>query len=290
MFTPSSRHPGKQALLSQQDIEFVLDLAESCGRLAAQMRESVNISEKDDPGDLVTDADLALSKILLKELSQRFPADMLVSEEGDPSELASPRKAQRTWYIDPIDGTDNYVNQDGQYAVMLGLLVDGKAHFGCVQSPAKSLTYFGGPDYGCWRRNAGDSGSSRAIKAKPPGEKIDLPVRLMIGYRDRRRSPWVEELPDLKLVSAGSVGLKVARILEDEADLFIHLSGKLKYWDTVGPVAIALAANLEACDIEKGELEFPENEYRHLHTVLIGRPGSLSWAEAQIASRLKAQE
>lgn len=283
---PSSSHSGTSQVLSEQEIEFLFTLAERCGALAAQMRESVKITEKSDPGDLVTSADLALSDILLHELGKRFPSDLLISEEGSVEELTRQRNS-RTWYLDPIDGTDNYVSNDGQYAVMIGLLLDGKPHFGCVSAPAQGVTFFGGPAYGCWKRKQGQ-------KAQKVGSKYDTdmgsPVRLMIGYRDRKRNKWVEQLPEIKLVSAGSVGLKVAKILDDEADIFVHLSGKLKYWDTAGPAAIALAAGLEAASLLDEQLDFPSGQFRHTGAVILGLPGSSNWAREKLGPNVLVEE
>jgi 3'(2'), 5'-bisphosphate nucleotidase len=273
--------------LAEQEIQFLCSLAEHCGKMAADMRASVGVHEKAGPTDLVTDADLAVSTFLLKELSARFPKDFLISEEEIPPD--SPNSSQRVWYIDPIDGTDNYVSGDGQYAVMLGLLVNGKPHFGCVHSPANNITYYGGPGYGSWMRTTGKGTVSDAEAFNPVFEgDMEMPVRLMMGFRDRKKNPWVVNLSGMKLISAGSVGLKVAKVINDEADLFVHLSGKLKYWDTVGPVAIALAAGLEVGTLEHDDLKYPLDEVRHPSTIVIGRRGCVAWARNVIGKRFFA--
>jgi 3'(2'), 5'-bisphosphate nucleotidase len=281
---PTESSPAGTPLpLAEQEIQFICKLAEHCGNLAAEMRASVSIHEKDEPQDLVTDADLALSALLVKELSERFAHDLIVSEEAVPEDLSSnasgrsPRNPGRIWYVDPIDGTDNYVKGDGQYSVMLGLLIDGQPHFGCVHSPAHGVTYYGGPVYGSWKRAPNCAGSKFnagfASKFKPP-------VRLMMGSRDRRSNPWLQDLSGVEIVSSGSVGLKVAKVIKDEADVFVHLSGKLKYWDTAGPIAIALGAGLEAGTLKEDSVNYPLAEVRHPASVVIGRPGSIAWARS----------
>jgi len=277
----SSSPAADKALLAEQEIKYICNLAEHCGKLAADMRAGVGVREKTEPHDLVTDADLAVSTLLLKELSKRFPKDFLISEEDVPEDIDT--QNSRIWYIDPIDGTDNYVNGDGQYAVMIGLLHKGQPHFGCVHSPANKVTYFGGPAYGSWIREPG--GEEEEFKLSDSGE-IEMPIRLMMGNRDRKNFPWVAQLSGMKLVTAGSVGLKVARVIRGDADLFIHLSGKLKYWDTVGPIAIALAAGLEAGTLQQDEIPYPLADVKHPQTIIIGRRGSLKWARNTIANRL----
>lgn len=279
MPNPSSPATGP-ALLAEQEIQYVCNLAEHCGKIAKDMRQSVGVKEK-APHDLVTDADLAVSEILLAELGKRFPHDFMVSEEAVPEIINF--RSRGIWYIDPIDGTDNYVNGDGQYAVMIGLLVGGRPHFGCVYAPAHGVTYYGGPNYGAWVR---EKGAKSAVEFKPNFQNpMGPPVRLMMGSRDKLAHPWVKNLPGSKLISAGSVGLKVAKVINDEADLFVHLSGKLKYWDTVGPVAIALAAGLEAGTLDYPDVPYPLQEVKHQHSIIIGRKGSLSWSRTEIGSR-----
>ena len=283
---PIARTPHElPAPLAMQEIQFICNLAEYAGNLAANMRASVGIKEKTGPGDLVTDADVALSKLLMNELGARFPNDFFISEEevlgeGLTSHLNT--KNRRTWLIDPIDGTDNYVNGDGQYAVMIGLLLDGKPHFGCVSSPAMGITFYGGPAYGAWYRQLGMK--PKSLAAEFPDD-LEPPIRLMMGWRDRKNNPWVFNLPGVKIIAAGSVGIKVAKVILDEADLFVHLSGKLKFWDTAGPVAIALGAGMEVGTFETDYLDFPLPEIRHKETVIIGRPGSLEWSRKTLGKQ-----
>ena len=130
-----------EAVLSKADIDYVSDLTQEAGALAASMREGVFIEEKTGPDDKVTAADFTLSKLLVTNLHKRFPNDKIVSEEDD----AKDGFTNRLWLIDPIDGTDNYIRNDGQWSVMVGLLIDLKPVFGWVMAPANMTLYFGGP-------------------------------------------------------------------------------------------------------------------------------------------------
>jgi 3'(2'), 5'-bisphosphate nucleotidase len=270
-------------LLSESEIDFVCDLAKRAGDLAASMRETVDIRQKSGPHDLITDADLALSELILKEMGERFPGDFVISEEAQPSERLQEHLKQenhRTWLIDPIDGTDNYVQGDGQYSVMIGLLMNGEAHFGCIYGPATKATYYGGPAFGSWKRVA----DSQATQYKEETERsFAPPVRIMMGWRDSQTYPWVKKLKEVQSISSGSVGLRVAKILEDEADLYVHLSGKLKLWDTAGPVALALASGLEVGTLECDMLNFPLPEIKHSCPVIIGRKGALTWSRKTLS-------
>lgn len=264
--------------LTQEDISFVSDLVQQAGHLAAQMREGVDIRNKAEEQDKVTAADIALSKLLVTALSERFAPDVIVSEEDDVHAL---RKSERAWLIDPIDGTDNYIRNDGQYVVMVGVLIDAKPIFGWVFAPATNTLYLGGPQYGAWKQRPGEDAF---MFAPLPVISQDPCLRVAMGGRDRVSHPWVKEHPKVEIIKVGSIGLKVAKILEGEADMFVHLSGKLKIWDTAGPSAIALGAGLDVGGMDSDELLFPSMSVRHECSVIVGRPGSLLWSRRNLQS------
>jgi len=269
-------------ILSDNQIQLVLDLACRAGRLAMEMRQDISISEKTGPRDLVTSADIALSEMLVKTLKEEFPDASVISEEDPNIECDK----DLVWIIDPIDGTQNYIQQDGQYSVMIGLLQNLKPIFGVVFEPEHDNLYYGGTKMGAWKIKTSTNQKSKLQANSSPdifSESENLSkTRLMMGHRDRKNHPWVEDLEYINFVQFGSIGLKVARILENKADLFVHLAGKLKVWDTAGPAAIAIAAGLEVGTMNEDTLSFPLPEVFHRHPVIIGREGSLSWCRKTI--------
>lgn len=269
-------------ILGEDKIQSVLDLACNAGYLAMEMREGITIEEKTGPRDLVTSADIALSELIVKTLKKEFPQTSIISEEDPEINCDN----ELVWVIDPIDGTQNYILQDGQYSVMIGLLQNLKPVFGCVFEPEHSNLYYGGPFMDAWKIKTNTNEKTRLqarLDSDIFGEGDTLSkTRLMMGHRDRKKHPWVEDLDYINFVQFGSIGLKVARILENRADLFVHLAGKLKVWDTAAPAAIALAAGLEVGTMNEDTLLFSLPEVYHKHPVIIGRKGSLSWCRKTI--------
>ncbi len=266
--------------LTTDDIEYVCNLVFQAGHLAVTMREGVGIKEKSEPHDLVTEADMAISHMLVKGLNERFENAVIISEEDEDHRRDD--LSGRVWLIDPIDGTDNYVKNDGQYCVMVGVLQNLKPAFGWVFGPAREAVYFGGPNVGLWKRLPdGTKQTIHPVNQLPNQDK----ARLVIGSRDRKNNPWIAEVPEIDFVVSGSIGMKVVKILEDEADIYVHLSSKLKAWDTAGPVSIALAAGMDVGSLDSDQFHFPLPKILHEHSVIIGRPGSLSWSRKHLAPR-----
>lgn len=266
--------------LTQDDIAFVCELTQEAGILAASMREGVEIQEKTGPQDRVTAADFELSRLLVKALTNRFPNDTIVSEEDDVHS-SSPRSS-RVWLIDPIDGTDNYIKNDGQWSVMVGLVVNLKPVFGWVFAPANMTIYYGGPGYGAFKKQF----KHEATRFEPlPELGIEESARIIMGFRDRTSHPWVKEHPKVVLVKGGSIGLKVAKVLEGSADIFVHLSGKLKTWDTAGPAALAMGNALDVGTLDHDVLDFPADTVLHAVPVVVGRPGALEWSRKYLRAQ-----
>lgn len=269
-----------EAPLTDTEIEIVERLARESGRIALDMRNGVGVMTKTGPNDLVTDADLTISKKLTAALKEAFPNDLVVSEEDkhpSPNDVTQhPAVSQkRVWLIDPIDGTENYIKNDGQYTTMIGLLVNGAPAFGCIFQPSTETLFWGGTEYGAWKK----IGNEPAVKYTPSRRLLDkMPIRLMMGWSDRRKFPWVMSLPHVRFVPSESLGLKILKILEDEGDLFVSLTGRVKLWDTCAPAAIAMGGAIEVGTADGDPLPYPVPLAQHGSSVIIGRPGAISWA------------
>lgn len=272
--------------LSAADIAFVVELAQSAGALAVTMRSDATVEEKTSPTDLVTSADKALSDLLMKALAERFPGDVVLSEEAPW--LNTP-DGRRRWIIDPIDGTKYYVDGSGKYCIMIGLEQDGREVFGCFAIPAHNETLFGGPGLGAYRIVAtGENGTSVAHKAAVPDlldRGDDKPVRVLISKNDLAANGWVANLAGIEIVTASSIGIDVWELLTGRADVFVHIRPTLGYWDTAAPGAVAQGLGFDVGTDGSDAIEYGYTTSKHTPHIVIGKRGSLAWWREQ----LKAQ-
>ncbi|NMF85074.1 inositol monophosphatase family protein [Nodosilinea sp. P-1105] len=263
--------------LSQSEISAINQLLVSAGNYAlAQSRQSFQVFEK-GIDDYVTTVDQALDQKLLSGFQQLFPEDGVITEENQATARQFRQDYRRLWFIDPIDGTDDFIGGRANYAVMVGLVVDGVPQVGWIYAPVHHQLVWGGPDWGLFQQHGGEE-PQPLVPREPP--LVDgQPWALVIGDKDERRfgQAIAARLPQVNFVSLGSFGLKVLAVITGQAGLYIYLNGRVKLWDTTGPLALAQAAGLICCDLAGNPIWFDEaavdpDTLIHRQPIVVGWP------------------
>lgn len=126
---------------SQADVALAADVVGEAGLLALTMRRKGLASEqKTSISDVVTAADRAAEALVMRRLLEHCPDDAVLGEEG----ASRPGTTGRTWVIDPVDGTYNFVQGLDWWCSALALEVDGDPVLGAVHHPVSDTTYVGG--------------------------------------------------------------------------------------------------------------------------------------------------
>ena len=201
----------------------------------------------DDGGEgPVSAADLAVNQWLLDGLAAAFPsADWtLLSEETAKEQLreGEPLEAEWLWILDPLDGTKDFLQGTGEYAVHLALVRGQRPVLGVVLLPEAEELWFGVVGDGSWCEDRrGERSPVRFSERSALSELILVASR---SHRDDRLEQLIGALALGGSHAVGSVGCKVATILRGETDLYISLSGRSapKDWDMAAPEAVLLAA------------------------------------------------
>lgn len=263
--------------LRPSDCYAIRHLMTVCGDYARQQAQiGFQVFEK-GVDDYVTTVDRALDEKLLRGLQALFPEDGVITEENRATVRQFQASRQRLWFVDPIDGTDDFIHGRPNYAVMVGQLRDGQPQAGWIYAPAHGKLYWGSQEQGLfWQQGDGSPQPLRPVN--PPlvsGQRWNL----VIGDKDRQRygDGLVRHLPGMAFVSLGSFGLKVLQVITGQAGLYIYLNGRVKLWDTVGPLALAQAAGLVCCDLDGKPLRFTEPQVdpdtvTHRQPILVGWP------------------
>ncbi len=132
-----------------KELSLALELAKKAGDIALKYWQSqnLNINRKADNTE-VTQSDKECERMLREEIAKIFPDDGFLGEEEGES---SPKKGQRRWIIDPIDGTFPYIKGLEIFATLLALEVDNEIVLGVIHAPASKETYWAQKGQGAFK-------------------------------------------------------------------------------------------------------------------------------------------
>jgi len=200
----------------------------------------------------VSAADLAVNQWLLEGLASAFPQApwTLLSEETAKEQLASrePLASEWLWILDPLDGTRDFLEGSGEYAVHLALVWKQSPVLGLIVLPEMEELWFGllpptpGASGVAWCESVNGARLPPRLSGRQEGGELVLVASR--SHRDGRLEQLLAALPIGSSRAMGSVGGKVATILRGETDVYISLSGKSapKDWDMAAPEAVLRAA------------------------------------------------
>ncbi len=205
------------------------------GLVAGLSRANISLG---DQGDLLA------HNSLVKELMAARPDDAVLSEEG--SQDLGRLDSRRLWIVDPLDGSKDYAYGSSEWAVHVGLCVDGVAVAGAVSLPAMDLVFATG-------ENLGDQA---ALDLQPePTSDQRTPKIVTARSRIHSEGMLLADALDAEVFACGSAGVKAMLVVHGAADAYVHSSG-LYEWDVCAPAAVAQAVGLHVSDIHGRPLEF----------------------------------
>lgn len=220
--------------MTMSDAELAAHLAETAGRILLEVRQSGVFS----PQALGKAGDQTANQFLVHALRAARPDDGLLSEEMkcDGDRLGK----SRVWIVDPVDGTREYGEARQDWAVHVGLAVDGVASVGAVALPGAGLVLR----------------SDQPGDVPPPAN----PLRMLVSRtRPAAEAVKVAERLGATLVPMGSAGAKAMAVVRGEADIYLHSGGQFE-WDSAAPVAVALAHGLHCSRIDGSPLVYNQED------------------------------
>ena len=224
-------------------IETLAKLADAAGVEIMKIYNSDFEAAQKADASPVTEADEKGEAIILAALKEAFPDIPVLAEEaaaaGNVPELGS-----RFFLVDPLDGTKEFINKNGEFTVNIALVEDGVPTTGVVFAPAIKAMYLGDPENGA-RKLEHEAGATLDFSAATPLKTRPQPEEGLIAVASRsHRSPETDEflgtLKVAELVSAGS-SLKLCLIAEAAADVYPRL-GRTMEWDIGAGQAVLEAA------------------------------------------------
>jgi 3'(2'), 5'-bisphosphate nucleotidase len=213
--------------------------------------------------DPVTEADTRANAYIVDELAKAFPGDGIVAEETE--DRSDALKGGRCWYVDPLDGTKEFVARNGEFSVMLGLAIDGVATAGVVYRPDNDKLYSGVVGDGAYLEHRGVQSALRVSTIASPR---DLRLVVSRSHRNQAVADVVTRLGITQETTSGSVGLKAGLIAEYKADLYVHIADKSSLWDACGPEAVLKAAGGRFTDLRGNPYHYGGMDMRNRNGIL----------------------
>ena len=218
----------------KEELEKAIELVQRAGTIVNEIRKRhFEIVDKGHGQGPVTEADLAVNDFLIKELSQKFPGDLIVSEEASlPKDLLQDR---RVWFVDPIDGTKDFINKSEDWSIMLGMAINARPTLGAIYQPDKDKLYYASEGGGAFMK-MGDT--TTKIKTRSIREIKEAVLVQSRSHFSKKVSHVAEKLGITKVIQQGSIGLKFCTIAEGNADLYLNYSNRCHLWDLCAPEII----------------------------------------------------
>ncbi|MBT5139202.1 MAG: 3'(2'),5'-bisphosphate nucleotidase CysQ [Acidimicrobiaceae bacterium] len=232
------------------DHQLAAALAEQAGALLLELRARLAADDA-APAVLKAEGDRQAHELLMQELTEARPGDAILSEEGKDDKARL--HAQRTWIVDPLDGTREYSEVPRtDWAVHVALVTDNRPVAGAVALPGLGLVL---------------STADVPILA-PTGT---TPARMIVSRsRPPAAATHVADLIGADLVQMGSAGAKAMAVVRGECEIYVHSGGQYE-WDSCAPVAVAAAAGCHVSRLDGSELLYNQDDV-YLPDLIVCRP------------------
>ncbi len=229
---------------------------------ADDKRNIIRNSNEDDP---VTLADLKVNELIIKRINEKYKNinwDILSEENVKISSETFDIKTDWIWVLDPLDGTKDFIQGTGNYAMHLALNFRQKPYIGFVLIPEKNQLWIAdGEKTWCETR---DGSQNQPILLKNRNLQ-EMTLVTSKNHGNEILKNLIHKINFSKVEVMGSIGCKIASIVRGDSDIYICLSmpGKSspKDWDFAAPETILKAAGGAITNLDNQELSYGENSF-----------------------------
>ncbi|WP_149359678.1 3'(2'),5'-bisphosphate nucleotidase CysQ [Lolliginicoccus suaedae] len=256
----------------------VLELAREAGnRILDIYRAGFDVDLKAD-GSPLTAADLASHHCLVDGLRALGAGMPVLSEEDGLPPFAVRQRWSRYWLIDPLDGTKEFVQRNGDFTVNVALIDSGVPVLGVVHAPVRGTSWFAAAGSGAWKQQGQED--PVPIATAPMSGRPDEAAMRVVASRNHRGAAvdaLLDRLPHATSISVGS-SLKLCMVAEGAADLYPRL-GPTSEWDTAAGQCVAEQAGGAVTTLDMAALRYnTKDSVLNPHFVVVGDM-SFDWAQ-----------
>jgi 3'(2'), 5'-bisphosphate nucleotidase len=245
----------------EHELQVAIEAAEKAGRLILDHYARFE-PIPDAPSSISTDADKESQEIILQHLRQAFPDDALCAEEATPTLENAKRHGSRIWIVDPIDGTAGFAQKNGEFVVMIALVVDGSVAVGVVFEPATWTFTFARRGAGCWRRGPnGDTVRCHVSATDQLGDATHSQSR----SRAARTSPIMSLFSPARLIETFSAGRKLSLVAHGDADIYVLVYKRFFDWDICAGHILVEEAGGRVTDLHGNTIQYCREDFAQVN-------------------------
>ena len=251
----------------EHELRVAVTLAREAGTAVLDFYDGpLDVDQKDDldVNEPVTQADRVANDLIVRAIRQEFAEDGILAEESVDTDHRLAKS--RVWMIDPLDGTNGFIDRNGDFAIQIGMAEDGDCVLGVVYQPLTNVLYRAVRGQGTWIERP-DTRPQRAHVS----DQTDLSLMCLAASRSHR-SPRMDRVVKAfgvrEEIRRGSVGIKVGLIVERQCDLYIHLSPRTKQWDTCAPQVVLIEAGGSFTDLFGKPIRYNSREVQHRNGIV----------------------
>lgn len=256
-----------------QRLEQLVLLARQAGEaILTVYAQDFSVEKKADSSPL-TQADLASHRIICQGLAGLDPDTPVLSEESAEIPFSERRQWHEYWLVDPLDGTREFVNRNGEFTVNIALVRDREPVVGVVHVPVSGRTYFGARGLGAFCRD-GSTDAMEIFTRQPAASPL-----VVVGSRSHANPDLEDRLGVIgpyELVSMGS-SLKFCLVAEGRADFYPRF-GLTSEWDTAAAQAVVEAAGGRVTTLDGRPLSYNSKDSLLNPHFLVFGDTSRDWA------------
>lgn len=255
--------------LQEHHLRGVIELAHRAGQVILEVYDSndLGITFKPDVSPL-TRADLTSHRLIVDGLSKLKPALPVLSEESQTLPYGERREWQSFWLADPLDGTKEFINRNGEFTVNIALISKNIPVLGVIHAPVLGLTYYACQGKGAFRQK---------MRELPWGISVDtrtdsgLKIVASRSHSGSTLEQFLQEIGDHVCVSMGS-SLKFCLVAEGSAYLYPRL-GPTMEWDTAAGQCIVEEAGGKVSTLSGDRLVYNKRDLRNPNFVVSAGTG-----------------
>jgi len=269
-----------------RELQLAVQLAREAGAAVLDYYDQpLLVEQKEDASDFepVTQADRTANELIVSAIQAEFPDDGILAEESIDTDHRLEKS--RVWVIDPLDGTNGFIKRDGDFAVQIGLAVNGEPVLGVVYQPLPGVLYRAVRGSGSWIERTGFMPQRTVVSDNKDPQNMRLAASR--SHRSPRMDQVVNAFGFKEEVRRGSVGVKIGLIIEQQCDLYIHLSSRTKQWDTCAPEIILSESGGRLTDLFGGPLRYNSPQVKNQNGIVATNGAAHPMVVEKLAPLLK---